>query len=273
MNRIFRTLALPAVLGLVLLAPGTSHANHAWANYHWARTSNPFTIKMGNNLNSLWSPYLVAAGRDWGVTSGACNNPQNPVRATIVAGSSGNLKRCSGVTGTIQACNASYGGNGWLGLATISVNGDHITQGTVKLNDYYFNQPQYNTPAWRAFVCEQEVGHCFGLAHQDENFSNPKLLDACGRGTCMDYTNDPSNQGTPNQHDYDQLVTIYGHLDSFTTIGAGVPASANADVSDFDPEDQAQWGRAVGFANGRPNQFEREVGGGHKVVTFVLWAP
>lgn len=30
--------------------------------------------------------------------------------------------------------------NGWLGIASISVNGSHITQGTVKLNDTYFNQ-------------------------------------------------------------------------------------------------------------------------------------
>ncbi len=31
----------------------------------------------------------------------------------------------------------------------------------------------------------QEIGHDFGLDHQDENFNNPNL------GTCMDYTNDP----------------------------------------------------------------------------------
>ncbi len=44
----------------------------------------------------------------------------------------------------------------------------------------------------------------------------------------MDSTNDPAgSQGTngtlsntsPNRHDSDQLNTIYGHLDSTTTVG------------------------------------------------------
>jgi hypothetical protein len=38
----------------------------------------------------------------------------------------------------------------------------------------------------------QEVGHTFGLDHQDENFNNTNL------GTCMDYTNDPSTNQHPN---------------------------------------------------------------------------
>ena len=44
---------------------------------------------------------------------------------------------------------------------------------------------QYNTPAYRRFVTCQELGHDFGLDHQDEVFDNPNL------GSCMDYTNDP----------------------------------------------------------------------------------
>ena len=65
----------------------------------------------------------------------------------------------------------------------------------------------------------QEVGHTFGLDHQDENFNNANL------GTCMDYTNDPSTNQHPNKHDYDELITIYSHLDSTTTVGAIAPAS------------------------------------------------
>lgn len=41
--------------------------------------------------------------------------------------------------------------------------------------------------------------------------------------TCMAYyqntTNSDAQSTTPNQHDYDEPVTIYSHLDS-TTIGA-----------------------------------------------------
>lgn len=275
MKRVIRIAAVAAVI--TTFAAGTALANHSWGTYHWARTANPFTLKVGDNVNASWDAYLANACTDWAVTSGACNNASNPVRCNLVAGSVGNLRRCSGVSGTIQVCNTTYGNNGWLGLASISVNGSHITAATVKVNDTYFNTAQYNTPAWRRLVMEQEVGHCFGLDHQDTNFNNADLLDACGRGSCMDYSNDPANQGTPNQHDYDQLVTIYTHLDATTTIGANLPpgfanANPNADIDEVDPDNQATWGMPVGFLNGRPNVFERVLGGDRKVLTHVLWA-
>ena len=44
------------------------------------------------------------------------------------------------VSGTTQVCNSSYGNNGWLGLASINLTGGtHITQGSAKMNDTYFN--------------------------------------------------------------------------------------------------------------------------------------
>lgn len=264
---------------LAAISAGPALANHAWANYHWARTANPFTLRIGDNVNANWDVYLGNAVADWQVTSGACNNASNPVRLNPVAGSVSNLRRCAAVSGMIQVCNTTYGNNGWLGIASISVNGDHITAGTVKVNDTYFNTATYNTPAWRRMVMEQEVGHCFGLNHQDETFANADLLDACGRGTCMDYSNDPTNQGTPNQHDYDQLVTIYSHLDATTTIKANLPpgqafanGGADFDLDQVDPDNQATWGVPVGFAHGRANVFERVMGNGVKVLTHVFWA-
>ncbi len=275
MNRVVRIAAVASVIAA--LAAGPAFASHAWGSYHWARTANPFTLKIGDNVNSSWDAYLGNACADWALTSGSCNNASNPVRTNQVAGSVNNLRRCAAKSGTIQVCNTTYGNNGWLGIATISVSGDHITAGTVKVNDTYFNTATYNTPAWRRMVMEQEVGHCFGLGHQDENFNNADLLDACGRGSCMDYSNDPTNQGTPNQHDYDQLVTIYSHLDATTTIGADLPpgsahANPNADFDVVDPDNQASWGMPVGFLNGRPVLFERNLGNDMKVLTRVLWA-
>jgi len=29
----------------------TASATHSWGGYHWARTANPFTIKLGNNVS------------------------------------------------------------------------------------------------------------------------------------------------------------------------------------------------------------------------------
>ena len=117
---------------------------------------------------------------------------------------------------------------------------------------------------------DQEVGHTFGLAHQDENFNNPDLLDACGRGSCMDYSADPSNNTTPNQHDYDELVTIYSsHLDGAAALAMD---SATPVDDETEVEDPSTWGQAMGFANGRPILFEQDLGGGNKKVTFVIWA-
>lgn len=270
----------------VFLFAAAANANHAWSTYHWARTANPFTIKVGDNVTSGWDFSLTETCADWSdispffftLTDGTvinCNRADNPVRLTLVTGTSGNARRCTAKSGTIQVCNSTYGNNGWLGIATISVSGSHITAGTVKVNDTYFNTASYNTPAWRRLVMEQEVGHCLGLNHQDENFSNADVVDACGRGSCMDYSNNPDNQGTPNGHDYDQLVEIYSHLDATTTIASGLPSTqgnAGFDISDsVDPENPATWGRPIGSRNGRMNLFERQFGPNLKVITHVFW--
>lgn len=179
----------------------------------------------------------------------------------VVAGGS-NKRNCRPTDGRVEVCNGSYGNNGWLGVAQIWVSGDHITQGTVKMNDTYFSSDTYNTPAWRQFVVCQEVGHTFGLDHQDENFNNPNL------GTCMDYTNDPSTNQHPNRHDYDELQTIYAHLDSATTIGAAAPGAAGAVL-----DNPSEWGQLMKISHGGKTQvFERDFGNGQRVVTFVIWA-
>ena len=237
-------------------------ANHSWGGYHWARTANPVTVQLGDNVDSRWDAYLVQAQQDW--------NQSTVIESPLVPGST--TKRCRGVAGTIQVCNSTYGNTGWLGIASISITGGvHITLGTVKLNDTSFNTAQYNTPAWRRLVSCQEIGHTYGLDHQDETFDNPNL------GTCMDYTNAPAGGGSygpsneyPNAHDYDELNTIYSHLDSTTTVAF----RANAAGSFGEPGDTPrEWGRAIHFdAKGRPDMFERVEGPGAKTLTHVFWA-
>ena len=114
----------------------------------------------------------------------------------------------------------------------------------------------------------QEVGHTFGLDHQDENFNNPSL------GTCMDYSSDPTLNQHPNQHDYDQLELIYAHLDSFTTLVASAFGNAtSADAKDINTENPSEWGKSIRTSpDGRSSLFERDLGNGHKVFTFVIWA-
>jgi len=240
-----------AAVGLALVAGAT----HSWGGYHWARTASPFTLKLGDNVSGAWDSYLGTSSADWSVSA--------VLDTTIVAGGT-DPRRCKPTLGRVEVCNSKYGKNGWLGIAGIYVNGGHITQGYVKVNDTYFNTAYYNTPAWRNLVLCQEVGHTLGLDHQDEDFYNTPL------GTCMDYSADPALNQHPNQHDYDMLEEIYAHLDSTTTVGASALSGKRADI---DPSDQKEWGKELRKSkDGRVSLHERDLGNGHKLFTFVFWA-
>lgn len=202
---------------LALIVAPTASAHHSWGDYHWARSANPFTVSVQDNTVG-YSSYVNIAESDWSQSS----------VLDVAAG-----------TGTRQVTveNANYGPTSWVGLASIYIDADHhILSGRVQLNDYYFSQNTYST--WQQYVTCQEIGHTFGLEHQDENTSNTNL------GTCMDYSRNPEGGGRngklvnthPNQGDYDQLRCIYdntifgqtlsttthscvstGHLDTTTT--------------------------------------------------------
>lgn len=250
-KKVFISAFTLSVLGFASVAL----ASHAWGNYHWARTSSSFALKLGSNLSSQWTSVLGTVSSDWSLS--------NVLDTQIVAGQS-NVRNCRATLGRVEVCNNRYGNNGWLGIASIWANGDHITQGTVKLNDTYFNTSKYNTIAWRNLVACQEIGHTFGLDHQDEIFDNPNL------GTCMDYTNDPSTNQHPNQHDYDELQLIYSHTDTLTTIGQSVSKTgAQNDTG----ESRSEWGRAIRKdKKGRDNVFEKDLKDGNRVITHVFWA-
>lgn len=265
----FRRLGLGIFITVaVLLLAGAfatiAYATHSWGGYHWSRSANPFNLKLGDNVSTTWDGHLATASGDWSVSS--------VLDTTVVAG--GSKGNCRPTNGRVEVCSKTYGNNGWLGMASIWISGSHITQGTVKVNDTYFNTAFYNTPAWRQFVMCQEVGHTFGLDHQDEIFNNTNL------GTCMDYTNDPSgtlysqlSNEHPNTHDYDQLETIYAHLDAVNTIfskKSPAPASVGDDI---DTSDAKEWGKVIRKSgDGRSSLHERDLGKGNKIFTFVIWA-
>ena len=75
------------------------------------------------------------------------------------ANSSRDRKRCTSVTGAIRVCNAAYGNNGWLGLASINLDSKgHIVKGTAKMNDSYASY--YNGDADEA-LCKAAALHEF----------------------------------------------------------------------------------------------------------------
>ena len=250
-----------AVVSLSVLA-SVVFASHAWGTYHWARTANPLTLKLGDNVSPVWDASLAGASSDWS-SSTILDTLVVPGNTNAIKGKN-TPKNCLPTSGRVELCNSKYGRNGWLGVASIWASGSHITQGTVKLNDTYFNTAKYNTPAWRNLVLCQEVGHTFGLDHQDEDFANAPL------GTCMDYTSDPTPNQHPNAHDYEMLETIYAHLDATTTAfaKATLPQAAGTDVSD-----DADWGKIIRKSkDGKSSLYERDLGNGQKLFTFVVWA-
>ena len=191
-------------LSLIVAFQTSSSATHSWNGYHWARTASRFTLDLGDNLSSAWKNTLHIVSSEWN---------QSPVLDTVIVG--GGRRNCRPTAGRIEVCNAAYGATGWLGVAQVWAIGSHIAQATVKVNDTYFTTSTYNRPEWRQMVLCQEIGHTFGLDHQDENFTNRNL------GTCMDYTRrplGPPDNTSPNGHDYDQLELIYRHRDSSTTV-------------------------------------------------------
>ena len=256
----YRIFLFLLVLAVAAFPSASASASHSWGNYHWARTSNPFTIKVIDSMTSgtngsaaNWDENLNVAISDW--------NASSVMNVVKEAGddSARIRKRCPTVTGKVRACNAAYGNNGWLGIAQIWLSGGHIVQGTAKMNDSYLAGAAYNDVNRQHVIC-QEIGHDWGLGHQDESGAD--------LNTCMDYADALDNQH-PNQHDYQQLETIYNsHTDSTTTVASMPPGFANADVHAME-----NWGEKVQeSADGRSAIFVRDFGNDFQIVTHVTWA-
>lgn len=268
MNRNLKVALVGAVaIAAMVLMTMPADAGHAWANYHWERSINPVTINLGDNVDAAkWGARLAEAGADWDASS-VLNTP-------VVAGNT-RPKSCRATSGMVEVCSADYGGTGWLGVAQISVSGDHIVQGTAKVNDYYHDSAPYNTYSWKQLVMCQEIGHTFGLGHQNEDFNTDLTT------SCMEYTSDPAGNESPDQHDYQMLEDIYAHLDSDGGGGgdckgpawkcagmqAAPPAAFNMPLNDI-----STWGKMISISrDGGHAVFEQDFGNGYRVYTHVTW--
>ena len=250
-EKLARASIVAAALGsAAMLIGGPLLAHHAWSTYHWSRTGAQITPPIGDNVTSQWDSYLRTAVADW--------NRSTYIESPLVTGQS-NARNCRPNAGRIEVCNSTYGNTGWLGIAQIWLSGGHITQGVTKLNDSYFNSATYNTPAWRAAVTCQEIGHDYGLGHQDEDFSTDATT------SCMEYTSVPAGNEHPDAHDYQELERIYSHAHSTSSTAAATSAEGG--------NSPAEWGRPVAFLrDGRPHIYVREVRPGVQIVTHVTWA-
>lgn len=162
---------------------GYLFAVHPWNCYHWPKT----------NIN------YDGPKKDKGGKAPARSAEYEQAYNEAVALWNTTVINLSGPGGSdLDLLYKSYGFNGWLGLAQIFISGCHITDSLAKLNASYLDNSSTYSYDDICHVACQEVGHTFGLEHN--RGSNT---------TCM---NDTVLIGCViNQHDKDQLASIYAH--------------------------------------------------------------
>ena len=202
------------LLTLAVLALGAAaapaQANNSWGDWHWERSSNPVTLTVLNSTTDArtpvggqnWPALLGPVAADWTASSVLDLAVQPQTAADLAA-----RPACLPQPGAIRVCNVTNPDVTWLGLAIVfpdtTSGGGHLTAATAQVNDSWFGLPLYNAVNAQHVLC-QEVGHTFGLDHQSD--------DGSDLNTCMDYA-DALDNPSPNSHDYQQLNTIYSHLD------------------------------------------------------------
>jgi hypothetical protein len=260
----FRFMFIFVLMFALAASPVSVDASHSWGNYHWARSSNPKTINVIDSMTTSWDDNLNVANSDWNASS-----VLNVVRESGSTTTS-TRRNCRPVAGKVRACNYTYGNNGWLGVAQIWASGSHITQGTAKMNDSYLASSGYTETARQHVIC-QEIGHVWGLDHQDESGAD--------LNTCMDYA-DALDNPHPNAHDYAQLESIYAHLDSSSlaapdsnALAEEALAKAPAGFAMADLQAVDNWGTLVEASpDGHSALYVRDFGKGYLIFTFVFWA-
>lgn len=229
------------VLGAMVSFSTTAMADHRWGNYHWAnKERSGIVLQVVDSVTGFWRDDMVASLNAWNQST----KINTVVDLKTTDDSIAVRNACSMVDGQVRICNDSYGENGWLGIATIGITRIKkevvITQGSVKINDYY---SQYWDTAFthtaldgsygdtrRNHVMCQEIGHVFGLGHTSE--------DGSSQGTCMDYSwadgtqaeHNNQNSEWPNAHDYDLLDNIiYDHYDRSNSYDTGTDSEPEPD--------------------------------------------
>ena len=280
MQKKYKTPLYLALLSITFITT-SSIASHIWgdshdkddggvAGYHWARdTSKVVTLTIQDSTSTnQWQTIVNSALDNWNLSNDITFN-----FSIELSDADRSRRQCKASNGQIRVCNYSYGiAKGWVGVAGLELDTDgHIIKGYTKLNDSFFDSQIYGYDSynWRLLVACQELGHDFGLGHQDENFSTTTTP-----GTCMDYTNNPDASTMPNYHDYETLGLIYDHNDTETIGGGGgckAPQGVGCNRANNNSNNKSEWGMSRG-RKGNSETFIRITPDGIRHVTHVTWA-
>ena len=69
MNRAVYRKSVVVLVILMLFTAFVVSASHSWGNYHWARSSNPVNLTVGDNVSANWQSYFDVAVSDWNASS------------------------------------------------------------------------------------------------------------------------------------------------------------------------------------------------------------
>ena len=151
-----------------------------------------------NSLSPSLQPLLASTVRTWEYGS-----PLHPAIAVDLKTEA--TYGCPRSMDAIRVCDNDYGKTGWAGFeVAVSNNDGFIQMSLVRINTHYLKSTNL---VYNRYVMCHELGHAFGLDHQDENFNNENV------GSCMDYTRKHQDSLAPNVFDWQALLNTYGKLD------------------------------------------------------------
>ena len=243
--------AAVVVLALFGVLVATAGANHSWNGYHWARTSNPFTLQLGDNVSGLWDGMLDDGGRPTGTARSTCT------RRSSRAG------RGRRTVGRLPVASRS------AALATATPAGSASPRSgsaAARTSRRASSRTTTTTSATRATSTTTRPRCSTSSARRSDtpSGSTTRTSPAISLNTCMDYYHNTSASDVlsthPNKHDYDELDTIYTHTDSTSTVGGS---------AGFLPDAVPSFARANEVSH---SKYVQDLGNGRQLVTWVYWA-
>ncbi|KAL9179573.1 hypothetical protein ACHAXT_008863 [Thalassiosira profunda] len=177
---------------------GSVGEHNRWKPVDGQPKGQGLTLTVLNNLKSGsdWNGHLEASLAEW--------DDGRPDGVTLNVRTMQYDPDCRAVRRAMKVCNANYGPTDWRGVNQILLQDEYIITSLAKMNDYYL---EGTNKAQKRYTMCHELGHGLGLGHSDENFHNRDL------GNCMDYTERPQNNMSPDKSNFESLVELYGRVD------------------------------------------------------------